>query len=157
MAQTNGGGSGGYHPPAHPAPVSGPGKSSRRTDGGPGQPIRDLPDAGYGEQQTFRQDQAGAPMAAAPNPAVANGQIQGPDLSGVVGLGEPTQRPGEPVTSGAASGPGPGPESLGLSNGGDDSAISYLRNTLPTLELMASMPMSTQAFRQYVRRVRAML
>jgi len=146
-------GRGGYRAPAKPAPVSGPGKLSRRTDG---QPIRDLPNADYGEQATFRNDQASASMASTsgPRPAPASG---GPDLSGLVGLGEGTQRPNEPVTAGAASGPGPGPDSLGLSNSANDASIQYLSNALPSLEIMAGMPMATQEFRQYVRRVRAMV
>jgi hypothetical protein len=40
---------GGYQKPSKPASVSGPGKLSRRTDGGPAQKLRDIPDAKYGE------------------------------------------------------------------------------------------------------------
>lgn len=145
---------GGYRAPAHPAPVSGPGKLSKRTDG---QPIRTLADANYGEQATFRNDQSSAPMAATPGPTASSAPSPQLDTTGLVPLGAPTQRPGEPVTSGAASGPGPGTESLGLPNPGDAAGIQYLRNNLPTLELMANMPMATDVFRQYVRRVRAMV
>lgn len=94
-------GKGGYQPPAHPAPVSGPGALSQRTDGGAGQPIRDWPDAGYGENKSYRAQQAGAPLA------------QSPGLPPVIPLDAPSQRPGEPVTAGAPLGPGPGPEALG--------------------------------------------
>lgn len=45
---------GGYQRPSNPAPVSGPGAMSKRTDGGPVQKLRDLPDAQYGEAATFR-------------------------------------------------------------------------------------------------------
>jgi hypothetical protein len=128
---------------------------SKRTDGGPGQPVRDLPNPDYGEQQTFRADQAGAPMAQAPNPTGQAPLVQPVDTSGVVPLSAPSQRPGEPVTSGAASGPGAGPEALGLGPSANDTSIQYLRNMLPTLELMASMPMAGDVFRNYVRRVRA--
>lgn len=142
---------GGYRPPAAPAPVSGPGKLSQRTDR---QPIAALPDAAYGEQKTFREDQAGAPMAAA-------GGASGPpvtpaDLSQVVPMGAPTSRPGEPVTAGAAGGPGPGMEALGLSDD-DDPGIRHLRDSLPALELMANQPNAGRALRQFVRRVRAMM
>ncbi|SRR6266540_1496421 len=149
---------GGYRPPAHPAPASGPGKLSRRTDGGPVQPVRDLPNPDYGEQQTFRAAQQAAPMATAPGPqARPQDMVSAPDLSHVVGLGAPTQRPGEPVTAGADSGAGPGSDVLGLPSvdPGDAGSIQYLRNSLPTLELMANMPMASTAFRQFVRRVRA--
>lgn len=145
---------GGYRAPRNPAPVSGPGKLSKRTDG---QPIRALSDANYGEQATFRNDQAGAPMASTPGPT-KNPSVPAPiDTSQVVPLGEPSQRPDEPVTSGASSGPGPGAESLGISDPGNTASIQYLRNQLPTLELMAAMPQSSDVFRQYVRRVRAMV
>lgn len=146
---------GGYRKPANPAPVSGPGKMSRRTDGGPAQRMAQLPDAGYGEQATYRSDQAGAPMAAAGGPEDAGGVPVTPaDLSGVVGLGEPSRRPEEPVTAGAAAGPGVGPEALGLSAAQDASA-QYMRKQLPGLELMANMPGASDAFRQFVRRIKA--
>lgn len=144
---------GGYRPPANPAPVSGPGRLSKRTDR---QPIATLPDAAYGEQATFRQDQAGAPMAAAPTVNDAGTTMGAADLSSVVPFGAPTTRPGEPVTAGAAAGPGPGIESLGLSDD-DDPGIQHLRASLPALELMANQPNSGRALRQFVRRVRAMM
>jgi len=91
-------GHGGYRRPRDPAPVSGPGQLSRRTDGGPAQRVVDLPNAGYGENQAFTQVEQGAPMAASAPPRPAP-----------VPLTAPTQRPWEPVTSGNPLGPGPGP------------------------------------------------
>ena len=143
-------GRGGYQAPATPAPVSGPGKLSQRTDRG--QKMRALPDAGYGEQATFQADQAGAPMAAAGSPQ-ASGPTP-PDLSQVVGFGDPTQRPDEPVTSGAPTGPGPGMEALGLGNPGADPSRDYIRAQLPVLELACNLPSAGFAFRQWVRRLR---
>lgn len=148
---------GGYQRPTNPAPVSLPGRLSRRTDGGPSNPTQapvNIPDAAYGEQQTFRADQA-APMAASPGP----GQIpqQPPvDLSNVVPFGDPSTRPNEPVTSGADAGPGPGSGALGLS-AANDPAVTHLRESLPALELMANSPAAGFAFRQFVRRVRALI
>lgn len=146
---------GGYQPPRNPAPVSGPGRLSRRTDGGPAQQVKAmLPDAAYGEQATFQADQA-APMAATPDPS----QVPTPapvDLSNVVPMGAPTSRPEEPVTSGAPLGAGPGLEALGLSSG-DDPAVDHLRDSLPALELMANMPNAGFALKQFVRRVKAMM
>lgn len=139
---------GGYQPPTNPAPVSGPGRLSRRTDG---QPVRDLPDPDYGEQQTFRSDQRAAPMGS--QPVVP----QAADLSSVVPFGAPSQRPMEPVTAGAAAGPGPGLEAMGLDNEDNDPGVQQLRQILPSLELMANMPQAGKAFRQFVRRVRAMM
>lgn len=145
-------GPGGYQPPANPAPVSGPGRLSQRTDR---QPQMQLPDAAYGEQKTFREAQASAPMAAAPD-ATGQGGVQPADLSSVVPFGDPTSRPDEPVTAGAAVGAGPGVEALGLSDD-DDAGIRHLKDSLPALELMANQPHSGRALRQFVRRVRAMM
>lgn len=141
---------GGYQAPANPAPVSGPGRLSQRTDG---QPVQQLPDADYGEQATFRSDQQGAPMAATPD----GGAVAPADLSAVVPFGAPSQRPTEPVTAGAPAGAGPGPEALGLDSEESDPGVQQLRQMLPSLELMANMPQAGRAFRQFVRRVRAMM
>lgn len=139
---------GGYQPPANPAAVSGPGALSRRTDGR--QPVRDLPDAAYGEQATFRQDQQGAPMAQAAGPP----SVSPADLSNVMPLNAPTMRPSEPVTAGADAGPGPGAGVLGLGED-DDPAWRNLVDILPTLELMANSPAGGHELRQFVRRVRS--
>lgn len=100
--------------PNSPAPVSGPGALSRRTDGGPAQKLRELPNAQYGEAQTFRDLQQGAPLAQTPSPGQA--PSVGPGAGGsapIIPLNAPTTRPGEPVTAGSRYGPGPGPEVLG--------------------------------------------
>jgi len=139
---------GGYRPPASPAPVSGPGALSRRTDGK--QPIHTLPDAAYGEQATFRDVQRGAPMAEA-------GSVGGPtvsplDMSRVVPFGADTQRPGEPVTAGANAGAGPSADSLGPTQ--SDQSWLYMKSMLPALEIAANQPNSSVELRQMVRRLR---
>ena len=51
---------GGYRQPSNPAPVSGPGALSARTDGGAGsskQPIRRIPGQAYGEGKAFFKKQ----------------------------------------------------------------------------------------------------
>lgn len=143
---------GGYQPPTRPAPVSGPGRLSQRTDGR--QAMQQLPDADYGEQATFRADQQAAPMAATPGPQQPTAQP--PDLSRVVPMNAPSQRPGEPVTHGAALGPGADESALGL-NDNNDQGVQYLRKILPSLELLANSPIAGRAARQFVRRVRASL
>lgn len=94
---------GGYQRPRNPAPVSGPGALSRRTDGGPGetpkQAAQYLSGQNYGDSKELNELATSAPLAAA-----------GPM---VVALDAPTQRPNEPVTAGVDVGPGPGPEVLG--------------------------------------------
>lgn len=97
---------GGYRKPANPAPVSGIGKHSRRTDGGPGttpkQAMRYIQGNEYGESKELNDLQRSAPLAAAPQPPT-------PSAVDVVELGAPTQRPNEPITYGAPFGDGPGP------------------------------------------------
>lgn len=96
---------GGYRKPANPAPVSGPGALSRRTDGGPTQPVRPIPGGGqYGARKDMIELQSGAPMA-------GNPQVQ-PDVSPLTGIFDPTSKPEEPITAGADFGPGPGSEVL---------------------------------------------
>lgn len=144
MAQDNG--HGGYRPPRKPAPVSGPGKMSRRTDG---QPLATLPDAAYGEQKTFHDVQQGAPMAEAGG---AGGPAQPPlDMSRVTALSAASQHPNEPVTAGANAGAGPDASALG----NRDASMDYLRAMLPTLEIAAAQPNSSIEFRQMVRRLKA--
>ena len=99
---------GGYRKPNNPAPVSGPGKLSRRTDGGPGskQAMKEIRTGKYGESKQLMEQQQGAPMAGspAPTPAVeAPAQRRGPK---VTPLFAPTERPSEPVTSGLPFGEG---------------------------------------------------
>jgi hypothetical protein len=143
---------GGYQAPQKPAMVSGPGKYSQRTDG---QPKAQLPDAAYGEQKTYQQQQSGAPMAQAgtglsnPGPAPA-------DLSRVTPMGAPSQFPGEPVTAGADGGAGPSAGILGLGQQPlNDQGFAEVAQILPTLELMATSPMATDEFRAFVREVYA--
>lgn len=146
---------GGYQAPAKPAPVSGPGKASARTDGGPGQqPVRAITDAAYGEQATYRADQQGAPMAKAASPSQGQAAPTA-DLSRVVPMGAPSQHPDMPVTAGADSGPGPGMAALGMSAPQNDPGIAQMRALLPMFELAANLPTSSFEFRQFVRRLRA--
>lgn len=146
-------GRGGYQRPRKPAPASGPGKMSRRTDGA--QPIRTLSDAAYGEQQTFHDIQAAAPMAPGGGaPTGGEAPMQGADLSQVVPFGAPSQRGEEPVTAGAASGPGPGPGAAGMGRSADDPGVQFLRDMLPTLSLASELPTSSVQYRQFVRRLR---
>lgn len=134
---------GGYRAPRKPAPVSGPGSLSRRTDG-PGQPMRDLPNAAYGEAQEFADIQAGAQMAESRMPQV-------------VPLDAPTQRPDEPVTAGSPSGPGVGPEAIGVGmTNREQSAVDarQIAQYMPSLERIANMPGVPTGFVRFVKYVR---
>jgi hypothetical protein len=101
--------------------VAGPGALSRRTDRGPAQKIRDLPDAQYGEAATYKDLQQQAPLAQTPSsraPSGAGGGGAAPAGPSLVPLGAPTQRPDEPVTAGVDAGEGPDSSALGLSSPG---------------------------------------
>lgn len=152
--------------PARPAGVSGPGQYARRTDGGPAQALRSLPDAKYGENKAYEQAQRGAPVSQSPGPgAPATPPPQGgqggapagnPLADAVVPFSADTQRPGEPVTSGAAYGPGPGTEALGINPGQiGQQDVSKLAAYLPILEFVANLPSSSPGSRLVVNYLKA--
>lgn len=153
---------GGYQEPSNPAPVSGPGAMSARTDSS-NQVIRDLPDPEYGAGKAFREQQqaaplpGGAPIPSAPPPG--GGAPTNPGAS-LIPLAAPSQRPEEPVTAGADAGPGFGSEALGLGQTRDpeyDGDLEYLRDRLPALLALAAHPNASPSARNYVRRVRGAL
>lgn len=135
---------GGYRAPSQPAPVSGPGALSRRTDGGPAdsQAASRLPDAKYGEQKDFQEIQGGAPMAQAPAP---------PNL---IPLDAPSARPDEPVTAGADAGEGPDSSSLGIPSE-DQGDLQALLQYLPVLEFMSNQPNAAPSTRAMIRRIKS--
>src|SRR5690242_16389819 len=123
-------GRGGYRKPTNPAPVSGPGQHSQRTDGA--QPNMQLPNAAYGEQQAYQQIQSGAPMAQqGPISAPAQGNPLADLLGGLTGLSEPSQWGGTPVTDGASMGPGQGTSALGLPTSPNAQDAQHLAKYLP--------------------------
>lgn len=91
-------------------------------------PVRTATGQTYGVAQAQAEAQRAMPMRAAPMPAPAQGApapmpapaggpasppVGAPIPPGAFGdLHRPTERPYEPVTAGAVSGPGPGPEAL---------------------------------------------
>jgi hypothetical protein len=153
-------GHGGKRTPAKPAPVSGPGKLARRTDGGPAQKLRDIPSQSYGDASQFKSLEQAAPMAAndVPTPTPGGGSPSGP--MDITPLSAPSTRPGEPVTAGAPMGAGPGLESLGLSNPEDQlrqQDAQQLAQYLPVLEFVSNQAGSTPSMRAMVRRLKGML
>ena len=123
---------GGYRQPSNPAPISGPGALSQRTDGGategmtqPAQYISGLP---YGQGQATYDQQTSAPMAG--NPV--------PQFPTAVPLSEPTQFPNQPVTYGNDLGAGAGSEVLaGMPN--------FTPSPVATLRQMAQFDSSGEA------------
>jgi hypothetical protein len=101
---------GGYRKPENPAPMSGPGALSQRTDGGPAQGAKYIPGLPYGQGQETYNQQTAAPMAAGePAPAA-------PALPPMMSLNDMTQRPDEPLTAGLDIGEGPGSEVMNVPN-----------------------------------------
>lgn len=146
---------GGYRKPSNPAPVSGPGSLSQRTDGGPGQPIREVPAAYYGERQEMRDIQGGATMAQGSMPTgspvmPSNGSTPpSAPITPPTPLTAPTEYPDEPGTAGAALGPGPGPASV-EPNADAQRLLKYL----PAIMRQAESPDSGQQIKmlaQYLR------
>lgn len=85
---------GGYRRPNNPAAVSGPGKFSQRTDGGPGETMKQaqryISGMPYGEAGEINAIANAAPLAAGVSPEDITSQI--------IPLDAPSQRPSEPVT-----------------------------------------------------------
>lgn len=149
---------GGARQPANPAPVSGPGQLSRRTDGGPGdqkQPIRVPTGGNYGDATQMMKLQQAAPLAASPGGA-APGPLAGLQLPEMTPFNAPTEQPDVPVTDGAPLGPGAGPEALNLTPQ-TDTDMQRLLQYLPVFEHMAEQPNSSKAARNLVRSLKSLL
>jgi len=107
--------------------VSGPGKFSVRTD---------LPASqNYGDRLAMQEQIAGAPTARTPDVrGLPTGQVQAAAQAApqppITELYAPTQRPNEPITSGVAVGPGPGPEVMGYA-GQSEKLSDILSQMLP--------------------------
>lgn len=85
-------------------------------------------------QQSVPLPQLGAPGAAAPATVSGGGAPMPPPID------SPTDRPGEPLTTGIASGPGPGPEVLGMAQPDPDPTVALLKGLLaryPNADLQA--------------------
>lgn len=152
---------GGYRKPSKPAPVSGPGKLSKRTDGGPAQKLRPTTGGPYGDAASMTDLQRSAPMAAdGPSPAQqAPSSAPPPQPVNVTPFGAPSTKPDEPVTSGNPLGAGVGPEAMGVSNPldqADQQDARRLLDYLPVLEFIANQPGSSAAMKAYVRQIKAM-
>jgi hypothetical protein len=106
---------GGYRQPNNPAPVSGPGSLSQRTDGGAidgmTQPQQDYTGFNYGQNSEIATQQSGAPLAGSNIPGF-----------NFTPLTAPSQRPTEPITSG-----------INMGEGGGTELMSGMPNYAPTL------------------------
>lgn len=150
-------GHGGYREPANPAPVSGPGKYARRTDGGPAQVLSAAPNQGYGDAGRQLDAQRMSPMAGKepmPNAPLASGgdapePTRMPEFTGL-GLDAPSTRPGEPVTHGVDIGAGADSSILNLpqptqGTGQMTALLQRYSNADPTGGLIGMLMLKAQA------------
>ena len=112
---------GGYRKPNNPAPVSGPGALSQRTDGGPTQGATYIPGLPQGEGQATYDQQVAAPMMG----AVKMEDIEGAPV--VSNLSAPTEFPNEEIHHGASWGDSPtiNPNSIGGISGANPTNVIY--------------------------------
>jgi hypothetical protein len=128
---------GGYRKPGTPAPVSGPGALSKRTDG------RIAEGYAYGMNKQINEQAAAAPMAKAPRPVPgAQAMNVAPPQTQVTPLSAPTMNPDESVMSGINMGAGPGSEALMLPSNQDNAAEfnKSISSYYPVLSYIASRP-----------------
>ena len=135
---------GGYRKPNNPAPVSGPGALSRRTDGGAGskQAMKEIRTGKYGESKAIMEQQQGAPLAGNPTPSP---RVAGPK---VTGLFDATQRPQEPVTQGMPF--GPGGNSMKPAFDTNAELVDFRAKYLRSLQDVALLPNTPQSFKRFV-------
>jgi len=153
---------GGYRKPTNPAPVSGPGSLSQRTDGGPAdkQAARYISGLPYGEGQGMMDIQNSAPMAAAPSIEQSNspqGLASAAATQSVVPMNAPTSMPNVPVTDGANAGPGGGMDALGLGareQVADDAYRAQIAAYMPALLTIAANPNTSNMTRMIIRKLR---
>lgn len=139
---------GGYQKPSAPAPVSGPGAMSKRTDGQAARYVSGLP---YGDGQELMTTQQAAPMSGSA-PGTGGGGVplaqMSPDLFAT------TDYPEEPITAGANFGPGPGMGSMGNPMP-DGPTRERLAGSLRIYLAMAESPYVSNEFRAFVNAVRS--
>lgn len=161
-------GKGGYQRPENPAAVSGPGKYSQRTDGGPSvadakqaaQYISGMP---YGEGKEINEIAQSAPLAADPN-AMGNSPMAAmnamPTPTTVTPFSAPTERPNEPVTTGVPVGAGSNRLSAEATAPAVALSAADKEKSLMILGLLsqaADRPDASLATRNMLRRLRGML
>jgi hypothetical protein len=156
-------GHGGYRKPANPAPVSGPGAHSQRTDGA--QPVMTgLGDGSYGDESAMQEIQGGAQMAQAPSGPSAAPSGPHPALGAIQSLtplDAPSAWPGVPVTDGADAGPGADSAALGgfqnPSTDANNADAKHLQKYLPVFLQVANDDNAPPGFKQWVRNIIANL
>jgi len=106
------------------------------------QPVKVGPSQTYGQGVQQQQAQQAIPLPQMPTPGQPVPQMPQPGP-----LDAATNRPSEPVTSGIASGPGPGPEALGAE---PDPVVGLLRGVYaqhPSPDILALLQEAQQKTR----------
>lgn len=137
---------GGYRRPANPAPVSGPGALSQRTDGTV--PQMEVSGLSYGENGAVNDLQAAAPLSRPGSGGGAPAQMATPTP-----IGDPSAFPDQPVTAGADAGPGPGSADIGLQQSANHEIRQALGPLAPVFMRMADSSYSTPSYRRQVRQL----
>ena len=135
--------------------VSGPGSFAKRTD-------LQYQSPEYGDGVTYDAMKAAAPLAksadvrGATNTAVRQAAAQAGATQGA-GLYAPTQNPDQPITHGIDSGPGAGSEALMMKKPDDSNFVTNLRDYIPVLSYISSLPDTSPETRQILRQLRDQL
>jgi len=130
---------------------AGPGPYTKRTDR---QGAKRLPNAAYGEQKEFQNQQMSAPMAKSGGARPSMNDL----MANIVPFNAPTQRPDELVTAGVDDTPGPGSEILGLNKSQADAQLEDLGKLgkyLPLMVQFADSPQSSGTMKAFVKYLRS--
>src|SRR5512139_3376075 len=144
---------GGYRQPGNPAPVSGPGALSQRTDGGVPKP--QVGGLSYGENGQANALAAAAPLAQASGAGAPSGGSSPAPFQPPVSLGDPSAYPDQPVTAGADAGAGPTSADIGLAQDDNHEIRQKLGPFAPVLMRMADSPYATSSYKRQVRQLLA--
>lgn len=126
--------------------------------GGAGQSGRDYSGFAYGQNKTVNEQRKGAPLASTSPSQATQAGTEAPVLPPVTAITAPTEQPDVSVMDGAPIGGGRGMEALTLPSAMDSTVdMARLKAYLPALEAAAALPNSSEAYRNYVRLVRANL
>jgi hypothetical protein len=145
--------------PANINPLGGNGQSGNGT-----QAPKYIPGMGYGQGQATMRQQEGAKMAGptpTPKPSFNAGSARmGEAASMAMPLTAPSQFPEENITTGAAIGDTPGPESLMMPQAEpviNDPDLDLVREYFPVIELWAQQVDTSQGTKDYVNYLRTII
>lgn len=143
--------------PANINPLGGNGQSGSGT-----QAATYIPGMGYGQGKALMQQQEGAKLAGpTTTPKVAASRVMSSTpLTEARPLTAPSDFPDENITTGAAIGSTPGPESLMLPREQDtpnDPDLDLVREYFPVIELWAQQIDTSQGTKDYVNYLRTIL